>query len=605
MRLGESYADFDRSALVFAALTLFSILVFMRMGLYRAVLRYLGHKAFEQILIAVMGSSAMLLALTLFVPGAELPRSTFAIYGTLAFLFIGGSRWVARLLLGGKMVAQRGAPVAVYGAGAAGQQLSSMLHMGPEYCPVAFLDDAADLQGRSIDGMPVLNPQAPDLADRLSRLHVSEILLAIPSAKHSRRRAILKKLEVLQLAVRTVPGLRDIISGRARLDELRKIQIEDLLGRDPVPPHDDLLHRCIEDRTVLVTGAGGSIGTELCRQVVGLGTRRLLMLDHSEYDLYAIDQELHELSKGRPVEIVPILGSVLDRARLGEVFSSYAVDTVYHAAAYKHVPMVEHNPMIGVRNNVFGTLYTAQAAQQAGVKDFVLISTDKAVRPTNVMGATKRLAELIMQGMSERPAGTRFSMVRFGNVLGSSGSVIPKFRRQLESGGPLTVTHPNVTRYFMTIPEAVQLVIQASGMAKGGEVFVLDMGRPVRIYDLAVQMIRLAGLELRTPEDSEGDIEIQFTGLRPGEKLYEELLIGEDTERTEHPRIQCAFEERMSWGEYNHLLVKLQKVLLAHDETALRSLLRQSVNGYIPQDEMELVVPLAEPQDTLEAPQVH
>ncbi|MFI9653042.1 polysaccharide biosynthesis protein, partial [Guyparkeria halopsychrophila] len=486
LRYGEWFTDFNRAALVFAGIVAFTIPVFIKLGLYRAVMRFLGWKAMEQIATAVAGSTLILLAILLLHPQAELPRSTFVIYGLVLFLLVGGSRFLARRLLGESAGGKGQERVAVYGAGASGRQVVGMLRQGADYEPVVFLDDAESLEGREIDGLRVIDPRKKDLTAFLKRLGVRSILLSVPSASASTRREILNFLEPLPFHVRTVPGIEDILSGRATLDQVREVDIEDLLGREPVPPRPELLGQCITGKTVLVTGAGGSIGSELCRQVVEQGARRLILFEVSEYGLYTIDQELRRLPvvANCKVEVIAALGSVLDERRLERLFEHFSIDTVYHAAAYKHVPLVEHNPIEGLSNNALGTLIAARVAAGYGVTHFVLISTDKAVRPTNVMGASKRLAEMALQALQPEHPGTTFSMVRFGNVLGSSGSVVPLFRRQIADGGPVTVTHPDITRYFMTIPEAVQLVIQAGSMAEGGDVFVLDMGEPVKIAHL-------------------------------------------------------------------------------------------------------------------------
>jgi UDP-N-acetylglucosamine 4,6-dehydratase len=408
----------------------------------------------------------------------------------------------------------------------------------------------------------------------------------MPSVPHRRRREIIDALGYLPVKVMAMPDLSEIAAGTRRVDEVREVDIEDLLGRDPVIPNERLLQACIRDRVVMVTGAGGSIGAELCRQIAQLGPRRLVLFEQSEPALFQIEQEVLHLSQGTSADVVAILGSVVHCRRVQRVMEAFAVETVYHAAAYKHVPMVEHNPIEGVQNNIMGTLHAAQAAMAAGVSTFVLISTDKAVRPTNVMGATKRFAELILQGLAQQGKATRFCMVRFGNVLASSGSVVPVFRAQIRHGGPVTVTHPEVTRYFMTIPEAAQLVLQAGAMGQGGDVFVLDMGEPVRILELARKMIRLSGLEVRDDPNGVGDIEIVFTGLRPGEKLYEELLIGERDEPTEHPRIRRAREESLPWAEVGAFVDRLQTASKTCDVGTIKAVLQEAVRGYEPEGEI-------------------
>jgi FlaA1/EpsC-like NDP-sugar epimerase len=490
--------------------------------------------------------------------------------------------------------------VAIYGAGAAGNQLVTALRMGRVMRPVAFIDDDSGIADRVISGLQVYKPK--HIQQMIDNTGAQEILLAIPSSNRGRRREILGFLEGFPLHVRSVPGFMDLASGRVKVDDIQEVDIADLLGRDAVPAQADLLEHCITGQSVLVTGAGGSIGSELCRQILALRPTTLLLFEHSEFNLYSILSELEQrvARESLSIRLLPILGSVRNPDKLLDVMKTWRVDTVYHAAAYKHVPMVEHNIAEGVLNNVIGTLNTAQAALQAGVANFVLISTDKAVRPTNVMGSTKRLAELTLQALSRELAPvlfgdtsnvsrvnkTRFTMVRFGNVLGSSGSVIPLFHKQIKSGGPLTVTHPKITRYFMTIPEAAQLVIQAGSMGQGGDVFVLDMGEPVRIVELAEKMIHLSGLSVRSEKNLHGDIAIEFTGLRPGEKLYEELLIGDNVAATQHPMIMTANEDHLSWDV---LKVKLTELLAAVDQddyARVRQLLRDTVSGYTPDGEI-------------------
>lgn len=581
LRLGIWYTDAQHFSILSLPLVLLTVPIFIRLGLYRAIMRYVGQRAFLQIAKGVFGSAVILLIYLLLADIPSLPQSLFVVYGLLLFLMIGGSRWLARSLLGDGHVVKRGKPVAIYGAGETGRQLANMLRLRPDCNAVLFIDDDPSLVNRDIDNIPVELPHWPDMARILSKHAIKEIFLAIPTASRARRREILELLEPLAVHVRSVPSIGSLLAGQARLDELQEVQVEDLLGRDPVPPLPNLLRRCISGKTVLVTGAGGTIGAELCRQIAQLEPACLLLLDHCEFALYKIEAELcDQVLSCEPMEIVPLLGSVTDAARLSEVFSAYAVDTVYHAAAYKHVPMVEHNPIEGVRNNVFGTLRIAEQARERGVNHFVLISTDKAVRPTNVMGASKRLAEMALQELALTPSLTIYSIVRFGNVLGSSGSVVPRFRQQIAEGGPVTVTHPEVTRYFMTIPEAVQLVIQAGAMAGGGDVFLLDMGEPVLIRDLAKRMIRLSGLEVMDASNPEGDIEIRYTGLRPGEKLFEELLIGANATGTMHPRISRAEEETLSSSEYHQLLQKLERAIDYRDVEGLRKLLLKGAKGY-------------------------
>lgn len=609
LRLGwEELPDWDSGfplLFVFAPLTSLPFLI--RMGLYREVLRYLGNDALLAIFKAV-SLGVLLFAVVLFTYRGEflIPRSVIFSYWCLSLLLLGGLRLVLRQFFLGDWLSSasprhpgRDLPrVAIYGAGSAGSQLLAALRKKHSLLPVAFIDDDVSLHKRSIAGLRVYAPR--EVARMADELGVSEILLAIPSASRTRRRQILELLASLPLHIRSVPGLVDIAAGRVGVTDLQEVEIADLLGRDAVEPRTELLHRCVEQQVVLVTGAGGSIGSELCRQILLGGPSTLLLYEHSEFNLYAIHGELLQQIQRQAlsVELVPILGSVRDLAHLREVMTLWCVDTVYHAAAYKHVPMVEHNVAEGLRNNVFGTFNAARAAVEAEVANFVLISTDKAVRPTNVMGATKRLAEMLLQALAqetqlsfegddaELPMRTRFTMVRFGNVLGSSGSVIPLFRQQIAMGGPVTVTHPSITRYFMTIPEAAQLVIQAGSLGRGGDVFVLDMGEPVQIVDLARRMIQLTGLVVRDESQPDGDIAIEFTGLRPGEKLYEELLIGDNVSSTEHPKIMSASEEFMPWGDLRLFLQALELASVSGDCERIRRLLREGVKGYCPESDL-------------------
>ena len=473
------------------------------------------------------------------------------------------------------------ARVAIYGAGNAGAHVCSVLLGGPDFQPVAFIDDKKSLQGSSINGIGVYGPDA--LQELVRRRRIDRILLALPSTSRRRRREILTALEPLGLHVQSLPNLSDLISGRAQINELRDVDVGDLLGRDPVPPRPKLFGSCIRGKSVLVTGAGGSIGSELCRQILRLDPARLVLFEMSELALYHIQRELEEVAAHErlTIEIVPLLGNAHHRHRVREVLATFGVQTVYHAAAYKHVPIVEHNVIEGIHNNVISTWYTAEAALETGVETFVLISTDKAVNPANVMGATKRLAELVLQALQERTTHTRFCMVRFGNVLASSGSVVPLFQEQIRRGGPVTVTHPDVIRYFMTIPEAAQLVLQAGSMAKGGDVFVLDMGRPVRIDDLARRMINLMGLTVRDAGNPDGDIEIEYTGLRTAEKLFEELLIGTNVTGTDHPMILRAIEHHLPWTRMQQILNEQLVALASFDCHRALALLTESVAEYL------------------------
>jgi len=553
-----------------------AIPIFVRFGLYRAIFRYTGQAALNATAKAVLLYSLLLTAVLLWKHWLGVPRTLGVLQPLIFLILVGLSRAMARFWLAGIPLLGSGhtGKLLIYGAGTAGAQTASALQVSGQLKLMGFVDDDANMVGRSINGKPIF--AADDLLSLVARHAITDILLAMPSATRERRNQIIQSLESLPVHVRSLPSLSDLTSGKVTVQDFRELDIEDLLGREPVPPRTDLLARDLAGQVVLVSGAGGSIGSEL--------TRQLLLLDHSEFGLYSIHQELQALcaSEGLVVELVPLLASVSNPERLQAVFNAYRPATVYHAAAYKHVPMVEDNPGEGVRNNVFGTLHMAQAAVNAGVHRFVLISTDKAVRPTNVMGATKRMAELVLQAFAQAHPQTLFSMVRFGNVLGSSGSVVPLFRKQLASGGPLTVTDAEVTRYFMTIPEAAQLVLQAGAMGQGGDVFVLDMGQPIKIIDLARRMLHLSGLSERTPAQPQGDIEIAITGLRPGEKLYEELLIGDNPEPTEHPRIMKAREPFLPWEQLRGELDALLLAANRNDAGALKVVFMRHVQGYQP-----------------------
>lgn len=573
---------------VYALTSVLAIPIFMCLGLYRAVVRYMGSRAMLMIVLAVTLSVwAFAGALTLLVL-PPVPRGALLIYWVMAVFYIVGSRLLARTALLNWRPSERGRAVIIYGAGSAGCQLAVALRAGKEYQPVMFVDDNPALQSLEIMGLRVRDPK--DLPKLVNRFQVEQILLAIPSASRSRRIEIINKLEALRVEVRAIPGMAELVGGTVRATDVREIEIDDLLGRDTVPPDQRLLEANVRNKNVMVTGAGGSIGSELCRQIVLLRPRRLVLYELSEYALYSIAQEL-ELVVGqrefRDIEIVPVLGSVQNRDRVTDIMRRYGVQTVYHAAAYKHVPLVEFNMTEGVLNNTFGTKAAAEAAIAAGVDTFVLISTDKAVRPTNVMGATKRFAELVLQAFANDPSvKTRFCMVRFGNVLGSSGSVVPLFRRQILAGGPVTVTHPEINRYFMTIPEAAQLVIQAGAMGASGEVFVLDMGEPVRIVDLARRMIHLSGFSVAEDGRSNGDIAIEFSGLRPGEKLYEELLIGDDVTGTPHAKIMMANEHFIPRSELEGLLQILADACKHNKHDVIINTLRNCVSGFRPESEI-------------------
>ena len=558
--------------------------VFVRFGLYRAIFRFTGQAALYATAKAVLVYAGLLILVLLWLQWPEVPRSLGVLQPLVFLLLVGSSRALARAWLAeeGHTSAMQSGRLLIYGAGESGAQTAAALRFSRQYALLGFVDDHPAKVGRSINGVMVYAPA--DIAKVISKQGVTDILLALPSVNRDRRNAILKSLQPYPVHVRTLPGMADLASGKVTVQDFRELDIEDLLGRDPVPPDTSLLAHNLADKVVLVTGAGGSIGSELTRQIVLQRPRQLLLLDHNEYGLYTIHQELQAICRAAelPVELVPLLGSVRNPQRLQAVFEAYRPATVYHAAAYKHVPMVEDNPGEGILNNVFGTLNMAQAALHSGTRRFVLISTDKAVRPTNVMGASKRMAELVLQALAVQHPATCFSMVRFGNVLGSSGSVVPLFRRQLANGGPLTVTHAEVTRYFMTIPEAAQLVLQAGAMAVGGDVFVLDMGEPVKIIDLARRMVELSGLRVRDAGHPDGDIEIIVNGLRPGEKLYEELLIGDNPEPTAHTRIMKAHEDYLAWEDLEQYLHTLQQSAQANDVAAIRAVFSSCVHGYAP-----------------------
>lgn len=573
--------------LMLVCTTALTTLFFIRIGLYRAVVRYMGMEAAWAVIKGALASTLLLVA-TGFLAGADTPRSVPLIYFMVILAFVGGSRFLVRHLIleAGRKSRRR---VAIYGAGDAGTQVLMALTSSRDYKPVLFIDDKSALQGRVLHGVPVVSRD--QLASQIESLQIDDLLLAIPSASRTRRKQVVDSISHLPVHVRTIPGIADLVNGNARIEEFRELDIEDLLGRDPVAPDEDLLHANIRGKVVMVTGAGGSIGSELCRQIATLAPASLVLFEQSEYALYQVERELDTLKlvTGLDLEVVPVLGSVLDKRQLEAVVRSLKVQTIYHAAAYKHVPLVEYNLVAGIRNNTLGTRCLAEVADHCGVETCVLISTDKAVRPTNIMGASKRLAEMVLQGMQKRQSRTRFSMVRFGNVLGSSGSVIPLFRQQIASGGPVTVTHPDIIRYFMTIPEAAQLVIQAGAMAKGGDVFVLDMGDPVRIDDLARRMIQLMGFTVKD-ETGEGDVEIVYSGLRPGEKLYEELLIGNNVTPTPHPRIMRAVEYALDWPQMLNVLRDLERMCGQEDCVGIRELLLKCPIEFNPQSPLEDIV---------------
>jgi UDP-N-acetylglucosamine 4,6-dehydratase len=600
LRWGVLYIPKGDEWYLFAAAPVIAVPIFFRLGLYRAIIRYIEIRALWTIIQACT-LYALVFALILYESGIKgIPRTVTPLNWLNMMLLVASSRFFVRWWLGDIYISLSGVShfdrsskknVAIYGAGSAGVQLASALSHGREFKPVAFIDDDNTLQKQKVNGLRIY--PLSSLSYLIERHKLTDVLLAIPSATRSRKSEIIRELEPYAVHVMSMPGLSDIAQGKVKVDALQEIDIADLLGRDSVPPDPSLLSANITGKVVMVTGAGGSIGSELCRQIIQLQPKLLILYELSEYSLYAIEKELqHQTAKVNPpqkIEVISVLGSVTNATRIERVCKTFSVQTIYHAAAYKHVPMVEKNPGEAVWNNIFGTLNTAKAAISAKVDTFVLISTDKAVRPTNTMGATKRFAELILQALSldADKHQTRFTMVRFGNVLDSSGSVVPLFREQIARGGPVTVTDERVIRYFMTIPEAAQLVIQAGGMGLGGDVFVLDMGEPIRIFDLAKRMIHLSGLEVKDKEHPGGEIEISFIGLRPGEKLYEELLLGDNVSETTHKRIMRAEEQVIPWAELETLIAALEKATKNEDFECVRAVLKYAVTGYAPQCEVE------------------
>jgi FlaA1/EpsC-like NDP-sugar epimerase len=623
LRLGKIVPVSGQNVWAAVASVSLALPIFISAGIYRAIFRYSGLAAMVSIGRAMLLYGVAYGAIFTVVAIEGVPRTVGLIQPMLLMLLVSASRAAARVWLGGRYQEQlrkASRPQAlIYGAGDAGRQLAAAMVNSCEIRVVGFLDDDHRLHGNLLNGLPIYNPV--DLNEILIDLPITNVFLALPGISRHRRNEIINQLKIHKLVVRTLPGLSDLITGKVSLSDVRDLDIDDLLGREAVKPDDRLIKLNTHGKVVLVTGAGGSIGSELCRQILRTNPKKLLLVEVCEFALYKIHLELqsacsrewsrllnmpgnsddkrgpHLRSKNPEmpvIEIIPLLASVCDKSRMGYIMETWRPDTVYHAAAYKHVPMVEHNPVEGIRNNVWGTRVCAEAARESGVHNFVLISTDKAVRPTNVMGATKRLAEMVLQSMSEISSSnltqsgkaftgeTIFSMVRFGNVLGSSGSVVPMFREQVKSGGPITITHVDITRYFMTIPEAAQLVIQAGAMGKGGDVFVLDMGHPVKIVDLARKVVELSGLTVRDQGNPDGDIELMVTGLRPGEKLYEELLIGDNPEKTQHPRIMKAHEQRLRWGDLERQLDALRDAMICNDVISVRRILEETVSGYQP-----------------------
>jgi len=568
--------------LILSGLLPITILIFIKLGLYRAVLRYMSSQAVWAIVAGTMLSTAALVLIAFF-SSTSVPRTMPLIYCALILLSVGGARLLVRAFVT-QFTGANKLPLVIYGAGSAGRQLATGIATGSEFYVSAFIDDDASKHGSVIQGVPVIS--VIELTALITAGKAIKVLLALPSASRSERNRIINLLEKYPVQVQTIPGIKDVIEGNSNPSEFVDVEIEDLLGREPVTPLPQLMAQNITGKSVMVTGAGGSIGSELCRQIIKFKPSKLILFELSEFALYEIEKELSEYitKKGLNIKLYPLLGSVQRINRLENVMQAFTINTVYHAAAYKHVPLVEHNVVEGIRNNVFGTYYSAKAAINCGVETFVLISTDKAVRPANIMGASKRMAELVLQALSQASfnKSTRFCMVRFGNVLDSSGSVLPLFRRQIKEGGPITLTHEDITRYFMTNSEAAQLVIQAGAMGKGGDVFVLDMGESVKIKDLAKKLIRLSGLEIKESSNPDGDIALEYTGLRPGEKLFEELLIGDNVHDTFHERIMTASEAMLLWEDLEPMLDRLDEMCHNFDHEGIRDILLNAPTGFNP-----------------------
>lgn len=581
LREGTFHPNISEYWWLFFLIPICTIPIFVRIGLYRAVIRYMDLRLLWTIFygttVATLGITAAVAIFRI----NSLPRTSLGIFWIFSIVYLGATRILARsFILGVELRVDRKKKIAIYGAGRAGTQIAFALSSTREYSPMFFIDDNEELKNSSLHGLKVYSPK--DIDELIIKYDIQEIILAIPSASRSRQKEIIESLENTGVMLKILPGIADVVSGKVRVDDIREVGIDDLLGRDAVPPIQSLIKSCIEGKVVCITGAGGSIGSEISRQVLINKPKKILLVEMNEFALYQIEKELNYVTHS--CEIIPILLDVYEYEKIKNVFIDHQVNTVYHAAAYKHVPIVESNPAEGVLNNSFGTYHTGKAARDANVNHFILISTDKAVRPTNVMGTTKRLAELILQAMSMEKSNTIFSMVRFGNVLGSSGSVVPLFREQIKNGGPITLTHKEIIRYFMTIPEASTLVIQAGAMASGGEVFVLDMGEPVKIYDLAVRMIELSGLTLKDQNNPNGDIEIVVTGLRPGEKLYEELLIGNNPLKTDHPCIMKAQEHSIPLAQLEKMLEELKIICTSSkiNSDSIKQKLKEIVVEYNP-----------------------
>jgi FlaA1/EpsC-like NDP-sugar epimerase len=582
LRLGEFVPLFDRALIAVGVSVFLALPIFFILGLYRMIFRYSGWPALLSVGKAVVIYGLIYASVFTAIGISGIPRTIGIIQPILLLLFAGSSRVFARILFGNQYLGlfkkANQSKVLIYGAGEAGRQLASAMSGNNEMQVVGFIDDDDSIHGRLLNGQHIYNPA--DLPFLVETLGIKDVLLALPGVNRQRRIEILSQIQRAQVSVRTLPSVSDLAQGRVTISDLRELDVDDLLGRETVIPNQILLTKNIAGKIVMVTGAGGSIGSELCRQIIGLSPEKILLVEQSEFALYDIHQELE--SKKTDIPLIPLLASVQDDGRINEILSTWHPHTVYHAAAYKHVPLVEHNLSEGLKNNVLGTLVTAHASITHGAENFVLISTDKAVRPTNIMGASKRLAEMVLQALAAENSSTKLSMVRFGNVLGSSGSVVPKFRQQIKEGGPVTITHPEITRFFMTIPEASQLVIQAGAMARGGDVFVLDMGEPVKIMKLAERMVELSGLSIKNEQNPDGDIEIEITQLRPGEKLYEELLIGSNSEPTSHHRIIKAHETFLKWDKLEDEIKTLTIALNANDVALVRHLLQKLVTDYQP-----------------------
>ena len=585
LRLGYFYYPTGNNQLLMMMIAspILALPIFYAFGFYREVIRYVGFKALWQINQATT-LYAVLWALVSFMAVIDgIPRTVILINWSIVLMSVGGSRFFARWVLSQEDITNplsQKRNVLIYGAGSAGRELCTALYQSSEYNPVAFVDNSVELYRQSINGLEVFNED--DIEDLIQKHNIKEVLLALPSISRRRRNEIIAILNPLPINVRSLPSVSELAQGKVKIDDLRDVSIKDLLGREPVKPNEELLKLKITGKVVLVTGAGGSIGSELCRQIILQKPKQLILYEINEFSLYNVEQEFDKIEMPH-VEILPVLGSVRDRKRFQNVVKHFSVQTIYHAAAYKHVPLVEYNNSEGVLNNTFGTLIAAEVALAEKVETFVLISTDKAVRPTNTMGASKRIAELVLQALSKQESSTCFTMVRFGNVLDSSGSVIPLFKQQIKNGGPVTVTNANMVRYFMTIPEAVELVVQAGAMGKGGDVFVLDMGEPVRIYDLATKMIQLSGLQVLDKDNLDGDIEIKCIGLRPGEKLYEELLVGDNISQTDSLLIKRAEESMLDWEDLKPILDQLNEAINNSDQEKVRELLIEAVPEFKPQ----------------------